>query len=258
MAGTAGQPAVAPGAGRLVRRRVDIGCQKPSKAVFEATSAGGAGLAFPDGEDAPAEAAEGAEMVAVAGGVLVDFGEPVIAAGGGNAASAAGMAVPEAAVDKDDLAVAGEDEVGGAGEGSCVESVAESEGVDEAAVLCVVKISRNFVQLLHARVRTIFMYIKSAAVVQHDEKADRISGIVMNKDDPTTWSAFNLNVRFFVIEPIVCSEQKSCSFEVPDQYRDIRFAKVRSARVLRGKICWHVHAPYFGYIRCLRSELGLS
>ena len=52
---------------------------------------GGFGLAFPDGEDAPAEAAEGAAGAAVAGGVLLDFGEPVFAVGGGDAAGPAGV-----------------------------------------------------------------------------------------------------------------------------------------------------------------------
>ena len=81
----------------------------------------------------PAEAAEGAKGSFVAGGVLLDFGEPVFAAGGGDAAASAGVHVPEAAVDEDDFLEAGEDEIGCAEEGSDVESVAETEGVDEAA-----------------------------------------------------------------------------------------------------------------------------
>jgi hypothetical protein len=68
------------------------------------------GLTFPDGEGLPAEAADG-----------------------GDAAAAAGVHVPEAAVDEDDFFEAREDEVRRAGEGSDMESVAEAEGVDEAA-----------------------------------------------------------------------------------------------------------------------------
>jgi hypothetical protein len=79
----------------------------------------------------PAEAAEGAEVAFVAGGVALDFGEPVLAAGGGDAAAAAGVHVPEAAVDEDDFFEPWEDEVGRAGEGSDVEAVAEAEGVEE-------------------------------------------------------------------------------------------------------------------------------
>jgi hypothetical protein len=59
-----------------------------------------AGVAFPDGEELIAEAAEGAAVLAVAGGVALDFGEPVFAACGGDAAGTAGVSVPEAAVDE--------------------------------------------------------------------------------------------------------------------------------------------------------------
>jgi hypothetical protein len=55
------------------------------------------GLAFPDGEELPAEAAEGAAGAFVACGVVLDFGEPVIAAGGWDASGTAGVGVPEAA-----------------------------------------------------------------------------------------------------------------------------------------------------------------
>jgi hypothetical protein len=70
------------------------------------------GLAFPDGEGLPAEAAEGVDGAFVAGAVAVHFGEPVLAAGSGDAAAAAGVHVPEAAVDEDDFFETGEDEVG--------------------------------------------------------------------------------------------------------------------------------------------------
>jgi hypothetical protein len=93
----------------------------------------GFGLAFPDGEDAPAEAAKGAAGAAVAVGVALDFGEPVGAAGGGDAACAAVVHVPEAAADEDDFFEAWEDEVRRAGEGGDVAAVGEAEGVDDAA-----------------------------------------------------------------------------------------------------------------------------
>ena len=73
------------------------------------------GLALPNDEHAPAEAAEVAQVFPIAGGVVLDFGEPVFAACGGNAAAAAGVHVPEAAVDEDDFFEAQEDEVWRAG-----------------------------------------------------------------------------------------------------------------------------------------------
>jgi hypothetical protein len=102
---------------------------------FERGLFAGGGLAFPDDEGLPALLLEGAAVAAVAVGVAVDFGEPVIAAGGGDAAGSAGVSVPEAAVDEDDFFEAGEDEVGGGGEGGDVEAGAVAEGVDEAADL---------------------------------------------------------------------------------------------------------------------------
>jgi hypothetical protein len=92
-----------------------------------------AGLAFPDGEDAPAEAAEGAVGTAVAVGVSLDFGGPPFAAGGGDAASAAGVAVPETAAHVNDLSMTGQDNVGGAGEGFDMQAVAEAEAMDQTA-----------------------------------------------------------------------------------------------------------------------------
>lgn len=75
-------------------------------------------MAFPDDEGSPAAAGQGAAVGAVAAGVAVDFVKPVFAALGGDAARAACVAVPEAAVDEDDFFESGEDEVGGAGEGN--------------------------------------------------------------------------------------------------------------------------------------------
>ena len=89
-------------------------------------------MAFIDGEQAVAEAAEGFLGLLVAGFVAAEFGEPVAAVGGGHSASAAGVHVPEAAGDVDDCAQPGEEEVGSAGEGFDVEVVAE--GVNDATV----------------------------------------------------------------------------------------------------------------------------
>lgn len=173
---------------------------------MELREAGGAGLAFPDGEELPAEAAEGSAGAFVAGGVALDFGEPVIAAGGWDAAGSAGVGVPEAAVDEDDFFESREDEVGRAGEVFGVESVAEAEGVDEAR-LWMIQFIWDFVRHLHARLRTILVHIKSPAIVQHDEKSYRVSRVGMNKDHPTMRSPFNLDVWFFVVVPVLCSEQ---------------------------------------------------
>jgi hypothetical protein len=61
----------------------------------------GRGLAFPDDEDAIAEATESALDAAIARGVAIDLGDPVSAIGGGNAAAAARVTVPKAAGDED-------------------------------------------------------------------------------------------------------------------------------------------------------------
>jgi hypothetical protein len=53
---------------------------------------------------------------AVAGGVAVNLGDPIGAIGRWNAAAPAGMLVPEAAADVDDLPQAGKDQIGRAGE----------------------------------------------------------------------------------------------------------------------------------------------
>ena len=60
-------------------------------------------LAFPDGEDFVAEALEGAGGLAVAVVVAGEFGEPVGAPEFGDSAAAAGVGMPEAAVDEDDF-----------------------------------------------------------------------------------------------------------------------------------------------------------
>lgn len=103
-------------------------------------------LALPHGEHAPGAAAQGAAVLLVAGGVVLDFGEPVVAAGGGDAAGSAGMSVPEAAVDEDDILAAGKDEVGRAGEGGDVGAVARS------AQLNGIQVCRNFEDKFDGRI----------------------------------------------------------------------------------------------------------
>ena len=83
-------------------------------------------MAFPDGEDAPAEAGEGAAVTLVAGGVALDFGEPVVAARGGDAAGPAMVHVPEAAVDEDDFLESRKDEVWRAAECGDEETIMEA------------------------------------------------------------------------------------------------------------------------------------
>jgi hypothetical protein len=54
-------------------------------------------LAFPHDEDAPAEPAEGPLHPFVTGRIAVNLGDPIVSPGCGDAAPAAGGAVPEAA-----------------------------------------------------------------------------------------------------------------------------------------------------------------
>jgi len=92
------------------------------------------GLAFPDGEDFPALGLELAEIAAVAGGVAEALGVPILGVVDGVFAFAlAGMHVPEAAVNVDYLAVAGQDDIGLAGEVVAVEAIAVAKLVDEFA-----------------------------------------------------------------------------------------------------------------------------
>jgi hypothetical protein len=102
------------------------GGEEAQKPGLEAVEAAAGGLAFPDRECLPAKSPEGTARAAVAGGVSLDLGEPVVAAGGGDAAGTAVVHVPEAAADLDDFLEAWEDEVWRAGEGSDVEAVAGS------------------------------------------------------------------------------------------------------------------------------------
>jgi hypothetical protein len=69
---------------------------------------------------------------AIAGGVAIDFGEPVTAVGSGDATSTARVAVPETAGDEDGFLAAGENEVGDAGKGRVVLPWSKAERTDEA------------------------------------------------------------------------------------------------------------------------------
>lgn len=84
-------------------------------------------FAFPDGDDGPGEGVEALGVEFVAGdvaGYLV-FPEAGVRLGF-DVLGATSVAVPEAAVDEDDSAVLGQDEIGGAGESSVIEPVAVS------------------------------------------------------------------------------------------------------------------------------------
>ena len=104
--------------------------QEPPQANPERLAPRGHSLALPHDEDAPAEAAQRALHAAIAGGVAVDLGEPVRAVGGGNAAAAAGVAMPETARDEDGLVEAVKDEVGHAGKRGDMNARPETERAD--------------------------------------------------------------------------------------------------------------------------------
>ncbi len=81
-------------------------------------------FAFPDGDDGPGEGVEALGVEFVAGDVAGHFLTPELLVGLGNGVlGATAVAVPEAAVDEDDGAVLGQDEVGFAGKAFVVESV---------------------------------------------------------------------------------------------------------------------------------------
>ena len=79
---------------------------------------------FPDSDDGPGEGVEALGVEFVTGDVAGDFLAPECFVGLGNdVLGATAVAVPEAAVDEDDGAVLGQDEVGGAGEAFVIEPV---------------------------------------------------------------------------------------------------------------------------------------
>lgn len=91
-------------------------------------------VAFPEGDDAPAHAAELGLGLLVALAVAVDLGLPELGAGAGHLEMLAfGMAVPEAAVYEDHGLVFGEDDVGAAGVALVVDSEAVAVGMQELA-----------------------------------------------------------------------------------------------------------------------------
>ena len=82
---------------------------------------------FPDSDDGPGEGVEALGIEFVTGDVAGNLFFPELGVGlWCDVLGAAAVAVPEAAVDEDDCAIFGEDEVGGAGEAFIVESVAVS------------------------------------------------------------------------------------------------------------------------------------
>lgn len=94
---------------------------------------GAAELAFPDADDSPAEGLEFGGLAEVTGSVGRDFGQPEVGVGFRHGRIAAtGVAVPEAAVDEDDGAVLGEDDVGSAGE-LALQAEAQAAGEQELA-----------------------------------------------------------------------------------------------------------------------------
>ena len=85
-------------------------------------------FAFPDDDDGPAFGFQLAPGVLVTLLVPCYLGGPEVGVGFGNrVVFAVFVAVPEAAVDEDDGAVFGEDDVGFAGEASVVDAVAEAQ-----------------------------------------------------------------------------------------------------------------------------------
>jgi len=93
----------------LVLRATGEKCGDSSRKTVALT---GSGLTLPHGEHRPAGTAQRTARPHVAGRVAVDLGHPIGAPGRRDAAAAAGVLVPETAVDVDDLAQAGKGEIG--------------------------------------------------------------------------------------------------------------------------------------------------
>lgn len=90
--------------------------------------------AFPNDEGAPAFAAQKFANFGVAGLIAGKLCEPELLVGGGRRPAArAGMAVPEAAVNKNDFAPTGKHQVGAAGNVAAVEPIAIAETRHDAA-----------------------------------------------------------------------------------------------------------------------------
>jgi hypothetical protein len=107
--------------------------QKPHEPVLHFRAPSTSRLAFPNRKHLPTQPAQRPSSSAIPIGIPLNLRNPVIAPRGGDAARPTAMHVPEAAVDEDDFFESWENEVGCAGEGGDVESVAEAERVDDAA-----------------------------------------------------------------------------------------------------------------------------
>jgi hypothetical protein len=91
------------------------------------------GIALPNDVHAPSELGECSSNLAVARDVPVEFCLPEVGAGFRVVGEgAAGMSVPEAAVDEDRYLPAGQDDVGDAGKVAAVESKAKAQPVEDA------------------------------------------------------------------------------------------------------------------------------
>ena len=102
--------------------------------VREAIEFVGLGLAFPDDQYSPTEFPELSHYCLIAGCVPLQFRQPVFLATGRNPVAAfAAMLVPEAAMDKDNLAPPREYQVGFAGQILAMQSEAIAERVSESA-----------------------------------------------------------------------------------------------------------------------------
>ena len=88
------------------------------------------GLTFPNGQHAPACAAQRAAIAFVARGIACELRDPILAPRGGNATPPAIVHVPETAGDFDDLAASGKHEIRLArGKSSCAGPIAKPEPV---------------------------------------------------------------------------------------------------------------------------------
>jgi hypothetical protein len=90
-------------------------------------------LTFPDGEDSPISFRQGATIPAIAQGISPQLGDPVLSPRGRNPAATAGVHVPEATGDVDDLAAASENEIGRAGKLFNVHAEPQAKGSNYAS-----------------------------------------------------------------------------------------------------------------------------
>jgi hypothetical protein len=88
-------------------------------------------LAFPHDKHGPAFLAQPADVLLVPGLVPAQFGDPIGAMGGGNAAPSAVVHMPETAANKNNLPQTRENEVGFAGQRGDMEAKAIAEATDQ-------------------------------------------------------------------------------------------------------------------------------